>query len=448
MTDGVVDLASRLVERALASGASAADAVATLSEEVLVNRRLGKLEDLDRSESLALGLRVFCGHRQASVATTDPSPDTAGELVERAVAMARLAPEDHHAGLADARLLADGTADLDLDGGDEPGTDTLTQLAAEAEDAALAVSGITNSEGATAAWQRATGALVTSTGFAGVTRRTMSSLYVTVIAGTGLDMQSDGEGRSARHLEDLPTPADIGREAAERAVRRLDPHKLATARMPLVFEPRTARSLVGHLAGFIAGPAIARGTSWLKDSLDCPVFAEGIIITEDPSLRRGLASRSFDGEGLQPHAGRLVDNGVLVTWLLDCRSARQLSMHPTGHAIRGTGGPPSVGTTNLWLEAGEDSPDALMADIDEGLYVTSLSGHGINPVTGDYSRGASGQRIRNGSLDHAVNEITIAGNLKEIYASLLPASDLEFRAATNSPSIRVDTMTVAGSVGG
>lgn len=448
MTDAVADLAGRLVERALASGASAADAVATLSEEVLVNRRLGKLEDLDRSESLALGLRVFCGRRQASVATTDPSPDTAGELVERAVAMARLAPEDDYAGLADRHLLAGGTADLDLDGGDEPGTDTLTELAAEAEDAALAVSGITNSEGATAAWQRSTGALVTSTGFAGVTKRTMSSLHVTVIAGTGLDMQSDGEGRSARHLEDLPAPADIGREAAERTVRRLDPHKLATARMPLVFEPRTARSLVGHLAGFIAGPAIARGTSWLKDSLDCPVFAEGITITEDPFVRRGLASRPFDGEGLRPHAGRLVDDGILVTWLLDCRSARQLSMHPTGHAIRGAGGPPSVGTTNLWLEAGEDSPEALMADIDEGLYVTSLSGHGINPVTGDYSRGASGQRIRNGTLDHAVNEITIAGNLKEIYATLRPASDLEFRAATNAPSIRVDTMTVAGSVGG
>ncbi len=447
MTDTVVDLASHLVERALAAGASAADAVATQSEEVLVNRRLGKLEDLDRSESLALGLRVFCGCRQASVATTDPSPQTAGELVERAVAMARLAPEDHHAGLADPHLLAGEVADLDLDGGDEPGTETLTRLAAEAEDAALAVSGITNSEGATAAWQRSTGALVTSTGFAGVTTRSMSSLYVTVIAGAGLDMQSDSEGRSARHLEDLPAPADIGREAALRAVGRLDPRKLATARMPLIFEPRTARSLVGHLAGFIAGPAIARGTSWLKDSLECPVFAEGITITEDPFVHRGLASRPFDGEGLRPHAGNVVKDGILMTWLLDCRSARQLSMHPTGHATRGAGGPPSVGATNLWLEAGTGSPDDLMADIDEGLYVTSLSGHGINPVTGDYSRGAAGQRIRNGALDHAVNEITIAGNLKEIYATLRPASDLEFRAATNAPSIRVDTMTVAGSAG-
>ena len=448
MTDTVVDLAGRLVERALASGASTADAVATLSEEVFVNRRLGKLEDLDRSESLALGLRVFCGHRQASVATTDPSPDTADELIERAVAMARVAPEDHHAGLAEPPLLIDHIVDLDLDDGDEPATDTLKQLAAEAEDAALGVPDITNSEGASAAWRRSTGALVTSSGFAGVMRRTMSSLYVTVIAGTGLDMQSDGEGRSARHLKDLPAPAEIGRKAAERAVRKLAPRKLATARMPLVFEPRTARSLVGHLAGFIAGPAIARGTSWLKDFLDCQVFADGITIREDPFVQRGLASRPFDGEGLCPHAGKLVDNGILVTWLLDCRSARQLAMQPTGHATRGAGGPPSVGTTNVWLEAGEDSPEVLMADIDEGLYVTSLSGHGINPVTGDYSRGASGQRIRNGTLDHAINEITVAGNLKEIYATLRPASDLEFRAATNAPSVRVDTMTVAGSIGG
>ena len=448
MTVEIADLAGRLVERALGSGASAADAVAFRDEALAVNRRMGKLEDLDRSESFSIGLRVFIGCRQASVATTDPSDETAAELVERAIAMANAAPEDRFAGLVDPAFLAGDLPDLDLDGGDEPDASQLIALAGDAEDAALAIEGITNSDGATAAWQRSRSALVASNGFSGSSTRTLSSLYVTVIAGTGLDMQSDGEGRSARYMEDLPPPASTGREAAERAVARLGPRKLATSRMPLVFDPRTARTLIGHLAGFISGPMIARGTSWLKDSLNRQVFAEGVTIAENPLIRRGLASRPFDGEGLAPVPRKLVDNGILTTWLLDCRSARQLGLEPTGHAVRGAAGQPSTGTANVWLEAGDLSPEELMADIREGLYVTSLSGQGINPVTGDYSRGASGRRILDGRLDHAVNEITIAGNLREMYANLRPADDLEFRSRTNAPSIRVDTMTVAGSTGG
>ena len=445
MSGSIPDLAARLVERALKAGADAADAVAFHDESLAVTRRMGKLEDLDRSESLAIGLRVFIGCRQASVATTDPSDATAGELVERAVAMARAAPEDRFAGLADPAYLATDQPDLDLDGGAEPDSATLIAMAGEAEDTALAVTGVTNSEGATAAWQRSQSALVASNGFSGSYARTMSHLSVAVIAGTGLDMQIDGESRSARYMEDLPPPAGIGAEAGRRAVAKLGPRKLATRRMPVVFDSRTAHTLLGHLTGFISGPAIARGTSWLKDCLNERVFGQGIAIAEDPFRPRGLGSRPFDGEGMAPVRRRLVDDGILKTWLLDCRSARQLGLEPTGHAVRGGGGQPSTGTANLWLEAGDLSADELMADIGEGLQVTSLSGQGINPVTGDYSRGASGRRIVNGRLDHAVNEITIAGNLKEMYADLRPADDLEFRYGMDSPSVRVDTMTVAGS---
>ncbi len=445
--NGLADLAAGLVDSALRSGADAADAVVMRDETVAVDRRLGKLESLERSESVSLGLRVLIGCRQASVAASDPSQRTCGELVGRAVAMARAAPEDRFAGLAAAELLAGDLPDLDLDGGGEPETSVLIDLAGEAEEAALAVKGITNSDGAGAHWRRTASVLVTSNGFSGSSSRTMTGLGVAVIAGDEGGRQTDHASRQARHLGDLPPPAAVGEEAARRAVARLDPRTLPTGRMPLVFDPRTARSLIAHLPGFIAGPAIARGTSWMKDSLDEQVFARGVTIAEDPFIRRGLASRPYDGEGLAPRPRKLVDDGVLTTWLLDCRSARQLGLQPTGHAVRGAGGPPSTGTANLWLEAGEVSPDEMMADIGEGLYITELGGHGVNPVTGDYSRSAAGARIVDGRLDHAVDGITVAGNLAAMYADLRPASDLEFRAATNAPSVRIDTMTVAGGSG-
>jgi PmbA protein len=439
-----LDLAGDLVDRALKAGADSADAVAFSDTSLSVNWRMGALEELERSESTDLGLRVFVGQRMAIVSTTDPSDGTLTELVDRAVAMARIAPEDKLAGLAEAELLATEFPDLDLDANDEPAPERMMAMAQEAEDAARAVEGITNTEGASTGWHRITSALAGSNGFQGSHSGTSSRISAAVIAGEGLGMERDGDYRVARHMEDLPSPAEIGAEAARRTLLKLNPKKLPTKAMPIVFDDRNARSLLGHFVDAISGPTITRGTSFLKDSMGEKIFGSGITIVEDPHRQRGLRSRPFDGEGLETRANELISKGTLTTWLLDCRSARQLELAPTGHATRGTSGSPSPSPANLWLEPGTETPEALMADIKDGLYVTYLIGFGVNGVTGDYSRGAAGFRIQNGELTDTVSEITIAGNLIDMYANLIPANDLQFLFGTDSPSVRIDGMTVAG----
>ena len=440
-----IELAADLVARATRAGADAADAVCFHGTSISVNWRLGALEELQRAEGLDMGLRVFVGGRQANVSTTDPSPANLDRLVERALAMVRIAPEDDLAGLAPADLLATDIPDLDLDADDEPEPQRLMDMAAECEDAARAVPGITNSEGAEAGWQRSTAAMAASNGFAGSWTGTSASVGTAVIAGEGLGMERDGDHRSVRHLADMPSPTEIGAEAARRAVRKLGPSKLPTRAMPVIYDPRTARSLLGHLAEAISGPSVARGTSFLKKAMGEPVFAPGITVVEDPHRRRGLRSRPFDGEGLATHRRNLIDDGRLTSWLLDLRSARQLKLAPTGHATRGASGPPSPSVSNLWLEAGDVSPQELMADIEDGLYITFLIGFGVNGVTGDYTRGAGGFRIRNGELTNPVSEITVAGNLKQMFAAMVPANDLEFLFGSDSPTVRIDGMTVAGT---
>jgi PmbA protein len=440
-----LELAGQLVERALKAGADSADATAFRDTSLGVNWRLGELEELERSESTDMGLRVFVGQRQAIVSTTDPSDDTISELVERAVAMAKIAPEDEFAGLAEADRLASAIPELELDANDEPDPERLMEAAAEAEDAARAVEGVTNSEGASSGWHRINSAMAASNGFSGSYSGTSSSIAASVIAGEGLGMERDGEHRVARYRSDLPSPAEIGTEAGRRAVRKLNPQKLATQTMPVIFDDRSARSLLGHLIGGITGPAITRGTSFLKDSMGEAVFAPGITVREDPHKLRGLRSHPFDGEGLATRGYDLIDDGKLTTWLLNCRSARQLGLEPTGHATRGTSGSPSPGPSNLWLEPGSASPEEMIGEIEDGLYITFLIGFGVNGVTGDYSRGAGGFRIENGELTYPVNEVTVAGNLKDMFASMTPASDLEFLFGTDAPSVRIDGMTVAGT---
>ncbi len=440
-----LDLAGDLVARARKAGADSADAVAFSDTSLSINWRMGALEELERSESTDLGLRVFVGQRQAIISTTDPAEDTLAELVERAVAMARIAPEDKLAGLADPELLAREFPELDLDANDEPDPERLMEMAGEAEDAARSVEGISNTEGASTGWHRITSALAASNGFSGSHNGTSSSISVAVIAGEGLGMERDGDYRMARYLSDLPAPAEVGKEAARRTLRKLNPKKIPTKAMSIVFDDRNARSLLGHFVDAISGPAITRGTSFLKDRMAKPVFGSDITIVEDSHLQRGLRSRPFDGEGLATSAHELIAGGKLTTWLLDCRSARQLELQPTGHATRGTSGSPSPSPANLWLEPGTASPEDLMANIKDGLYVTYLIGFGVNGVTGDYSRGAAGFRIQEGEITNPVSEITIAGNLKDMYANLIPANDLEFLFGTDSPSVRIDGMTVAGT---
>ena len=437
--------AAALIERAARAGADAADAVYSADASESVSVRLGQLEDVERSESEHISLRVFSGSRSASIGSSDMSDSALDELAQRAVAMARLAPEDPYAGLAPHDLLSKAPFPaLDLDDPAEPSPAALRAIAEAAEGAARAVAGVTNSEGGSASAGRSLFALVTSHGFAGAYATTSHGVSASVVAGEGSGMQRDYAWRSAHYMADLPTPDYIGELAGSRAVARLGPGTLKSGPMPVVFDPRVGGTLVGHLTGAISGTAIARRASFLLDRLEEQLFDSSVVIAEEPHRLRGLRSRPFDGEGLATRPRNLVENGKVTGWLLDSASARQLGLAPTGHAARGHGGAPGVGTSNLHLAAGRMTPAELMADIKDGVYITELIGMGVNGVTGDYSRGASGYRIAGGELAGPVAEFTIAGNLLEMFRALTPANDLEWHRPVNVPTIRVYGMVVAG----
>ncbi len=439
-----LDLLGTLLTRARAAGADAADAVLVSATAVSVQRRLGQTEHLERAEGQDLGLRVFIGQRSAIVSASSVDPAGFAQLAERAVAMAKVVPEDPFLGLAEPVPPLDAAA-LDLADAEEPTAEALIARASRAEDAARAVAGVSNSEGAEASFGRTLLHLATSAGFAGAYVRTSHSVSATALAGAGTAMQRDYDYASSVHLADLEAAEAIGRSAGERAVARLDPARPKTARLPVMYDPRVAASLLSHLIGAINGASVARGTSFLKDRLGQRVLPAGVFVRDDPLRWRGLRSRPFDAEGVPTAPRTLIDDGVLTTWLLDLRSARQLGLSSTGHAARGTGGPPSPAPSNLSMDAGAISPAALMADIKEGLYVTELIGMGINGITGDYSRGAAGFMIRDGALAEPVAEITIAGNLIEMFAHLTPANDLRLRRGTDAPTIRIEGMTLAGA---
>ena len=443
--DQARDRAADIVARAGRAGADAADAVFAADAALEVSVRLGALEDVGRSESQELGLRVFVGRRSASVSTSDLSTDALDTLVDRAIAMAREAPEDPWAGLAPADRLMHGAAPLlDLDDGGEASPTALRDVAMAAEAAARAVPGVTNSEGGGANATRIVWGVATSHGFADAYAATGYSVSASVLAGSGASgMQRDYAHHTARRHAHLESAEDIGRRAGTRAVARVNPGRIASGAMPVVFDPRVGSSLLGHLSGAISGQAITRKTSFLLESLGTRIFAEGISVRDDPHRPHGLRSRPFDGEGLPVSPCAIIEDGMLETWLLDSASARQLNLEPTGHAARGVGGAPGVSTSNLYMEAGAVPVATLIGDIASGVYVTELIGQGVNGVTGDYSRGAAGFRIENGELTTPVAEFTIAGNLRDMFLHLTPASDLEFRYGINVPTLRVDSMTVA-----
>ena len=434
-----------LISRATKAGADAADAVLFESASLSHAQRLGKVEKLERSEGYDLGLRVLIGQRQAIVSSNDRSPAALGELLERAIAMAKTVPEDPYCGLAAPEELARDWPSLDLVDPTEPKPEVLIARASAAEDAARAVPGVTNSEGAEASWGRSSVALVASNGFAGGYSGTNSSISAAVLAGSGTGMERDYDYSSAVWAEDLLDPAAIGKSAGERAVKRLKPRKVPTQKVPVIFDPRVSGGIMRHMIGAISGPAIARGTSFLKDKLGQRIFPAGLRIIDDPHRRRGLRAKPFDGEGVRNQRRAIIDDGVLQTWLLDLRSARQLGLKSTGHASRGTSGPPGPAPTNLYMEPGAVTAQELIADIKQGLYVAELMGMGINGVTGDYSRGAAGFWIENGELTFPVSEVTIASNLKEMFLHLTPASDLVFKTGSDAPSLRIDGMTIAGA---
>jgi PmbA protein len=439
------NLLADLMKWAKAAGADSADALYVNGESISVAQRMGKREKLESSEGRDLGLRVFVGTRQAFVSSTDFAPAALRTLAGRAVDMARAVPEDPVCGIAPEELLARSWPDLDLADKSRPSARALLAMAAEAEDAARAVKGVTNSEGAEASWGRTSVMLAASNGFSGGYRRSGYSLSCAVLGGEGTGMERDYEWSSAVHLEDLMAARTVGRNAGKFVVRRLNPRKAKSARVPVVYDRRVSGGLIGHLAGAINGRAVARGTSFLKDKMGEKIFADGIRILDNPHRKRGLGSRPFDAEGLPTKRYAVIDDGRLTTWLLDLAAARQLKLKPTGHAARGTSGPPSPTTSNFYLEKGKLSIDELLGDIKSGLYITDMIGFGVNGVTGDYSRGASGFWIENGKLAWPVSGITVAGNLKDMFLNMTPANDLQFKSSTNAPTVRIEGMTVAGS---
>lgn len=440
----LTDLAERLVAAARRAGADQADALAIRSVSLSVGVRDGAVEESERSEGDDVGLRVLVGHKQAVVSTNDLNLDGLDALAERAVAMARVAPDDRFAGLADPALLARTFPALDLLDPDMPTVETLEARARETEAACLSVAGVSKSGGAAAACGIGGMVLATSHGFQGATIGSRHSISMSAIAGDGTGMEQDYDYSSTLHAADLDSVEVIGRRAGERAVKRLNPRKVTTRRVPVVFDTRISGSLVGHLATAANGNLIARKTSFLREKLGERIFAPGIEIIDDPLRKRGLRSRPFDAEGVATSVRKLVEKGVLKTWLLDCATARELGLQTTGHALRGASSTPSPGPSNLHLAPGAKSPNDLIGEIQDGFYVTNLIGMGVNPVTGDYSRGASGFWIENGEVTYPVSEVTIAGHLLEMFASLTPANDLAFRYGTNAPTLRVEGLTVAG----
>ena len=439
----LIERAERLMQMAQQCGADAADAVAVRSLALAIELRDGAVEETESAEGDDLGLRVLVGKRQAVVSTNDLAGDLKA-LAERAVAMARAAPEDEYAGLADPDLLAHDFPDLDLIDSDMPNVAALEAMARAAEQAALTVKGVSKSGGASASAGFGGMVLVTSTGFRGAFLGSNHGLSMTAIAGEGTGMERDYDYSAMRHAADLESADKIGRSAGERAVARLNPRKVSTRKVPVVFDRRIAGTLVSHLASAANGGAVARKTTFLRDKMGAKLFAGGVGIIDDPLRKRGLRSRPFDGEGVAGRQLMLIEDGTLRSWLLDCATARELKLATTGHASRGVSTVPSPAPTNLHMTAGSLSPEQLIADIKDGFYVTDLIGMGVNMVTGDYSRGASGFWIENGERTYAVSEVTIAGHLIDMFRSLTPANDLEFRFGTNAPTLRLEGLTVAG----
>ena len=444
MNKELLELAKDTMNLALKAGATAAEAMVAESRDSSISIRHGVVEELEQSESRAVGLRVFAGQSSATIASSVLTKEARQKLAERVVAMAKLAPPDSFAGLADPQQLAQQQQDYDLVSKTYPSASELKKLVEETEAAGLAVNGISKSGGAGGSSSSSTTALAFSNGFAKSWQRTGFGLSISLVAGEGTSMVRDYYGSSANHFEDIESPAYIGAKAAERTAARINPRKLESQSVNVIFDRRVSASLLGHLAGAINGASIARGVSFLKEKLGQQVFKSNVTIVDDPHRLRGFASKSFDGEGLPTQRRNFIDKGILTSWIMDLRSARQLNLQSTASASRGLASNPSPSTSNFHMEAGTQSPEDMIRALNKGLLITEFIGNANNAATGDYSRGASGFWIENGEIQFPVSEITVAGNLNQMFLNLTPASDLEFRGATNAPSCLIEGMTLAG----
>ncbi|MBD3665657.1 TldD/PmbA family protein [Sulfitobacter aestuariivivens] len=448
MTQPLSELTQSLLHAARKAGADSADALAVEETALTADVRGGALEQAERAEGIDIGLRAFVGRRFANVSASDTSSRTIEEMAARAVAMAREAPEDPYAGLADADQIArnwDVNALQMHDPSEEPSPATLQKDATQAEAAALAVKGVTQVQSASASYGSQQIWMAASNGFEGGYRRTNSGHSCVAIAGEGLGMERDYDGDSRIFRSDLRGPADIGTSAGHRALARLNPRKPPTGSFPVLFDERISASLIGHLLSAINGAAIARGASWLRDAMGEMVLPAGLDLEEDPHRVRTTGSLPFDGEGLPTARRALVKDGVLKGWTLDLANARKLGLSSTANAARGTSAAPTPTNWNVSLTQGSASRDDLIRDMGTGLLVTSMIGSTINPNTGDYSRGAAGLWVENGEVTHAINECTIAGNLREMLASIVPANDARVHLSRVVPSLLVPGMTLAGA---
>ncbi|MBO6727462.1 MAG: TldD/PmbA family protein [Rhizobiaceae bacterium] len=438
----LVDLVSALVDAAKKAGAEAADAVAVRGRSSSVSVRMGKVEATEASEGDDIALRVFLGKRAASVSGNAASDPRA--LAERAVAMARVSPEDPHQGLADAARLVREPKELELLDQTELGADELREAALAMEEMALSVPGVTNSGGSSASSGLGGLVLATSEGFVGQYAGSRFSRGISVVAGEGTAMERDYDFSSQSHFADLRSAEEIGRKAAERAVRRLGARKARTGPVTVVLDPRVARGFAGHFASAINGASVARKTSFLREMMGKQVASAAVTVTDNPLKVRGQASRPFDGEGVEGQPLTVIESGVLQHWLLSTSAASELGLETNGRGMR-SGTSVNPGSTNFAIEPGSVAPEALMKDLKEGFYVTEVFGHGVNMVTGDYSRGASGFWIENGELTYPVSEVTIAGNLKDMFLHATPANDLDRNFGTAAPTIVIEGMTLAGA---
>jgi PmbA protein len=442
------DLAAALLDAARRAGAETADVIVIAGASVSVDVRDGTLEQADRAEGLDLGLRVLLGRRQACVSSSDAKPETLARMAERAMAMAREAPDDPWAGLAEPAQLsprrdAEGLELFDPDA--EPAPEALLEEARRAEAAALAVRGISRIDQASAGYGRRDVYLAATNGFAGGYRRSGRTISCVAITGDGTGMERDWSSESRIFAADLPDPETIGAEAGERAAARAGPRKPPSGAFPVIYDERISGSLVSHLAAAINGTAIARGASWLRDALGAPVLPAGLDLIEDPLRPRISGSRPFDAEGLATQRRHLVVDGVLQGWVLDLATGRKLGQDSTGNASRGPATPPSPGLSNVELTQGPRGRDELLREMGTGLLVTSLIGATINPTTGDYSRGASGFWVEGGEIRYPVNECTVAGNLRDMLLRLTPANDARRHLSNVVPSLLVEGLTIAGA---
>ena len=435
MSDTIKNSLNLLLDTAKKLGAESAAVMGGESTSINVTARLGKLESVERNESKSIGLQLIDNKRKVNLSSTNFNKDALIKLVESAMSMIKSIPEDEFCGLADKEMLYKGDLDLDLVDDYIPETNHLLNNSIEAEDSALSINGVTNSEGASSSYSKNKVFLATSDGFYNYKEKTNYSSSISVIAGSGTKMERDYEYQSKVHNEDLDTPKNIGEVAANRAVSRLNPKKVKSNSVPIIFDPRVSGSLLSLFTGGISGQAVARGTSFLKDKMEETIFTKDIQIIDDPHVLRGQGSRTFDGEGVETKKIKLINNGALKSWLLSSQSARQLNLKTTGH---------SSGVSNLYMEPGNKSNTDLISSIKEGFYVTEMMGMSFNQVTGDYSRGATGFWIEKGEKTYPVSEVTIAGNIIDMYSMLTPASDLKLITGIDAPTILIEKMMVAG----